>query len=414
MIWNKISRYAIIVIMVLVAAVYLPRLYWQVMGKRVHKPRVDYSPTIDEFLIRRSGTDKKARYTDLQGNAYSRKEYEILLPYRYYYNLEKWGVMPDSVDGLAVDISFIRQHSQMVRLHPWDLEVPQVDLYPLFESESEFTKLEFPDDLFRIKDRIEFIRTEDNTVNEEKSVRFTEALEQVGFDFPARLIAGNPTTRKPFDEGYFILDDAGDLYHLKRKKGDPFVVQVPVPPGIEIRTVRIFEYHRKEFYSILITESDEVYLILYDQYRFVQLPADGFDPDQMTFLFYTYPSYRSIQYAGDGTVRTVITDADFNVLAENEEHWITKDEKAAGKFEKYLFPFQISTSETNSQYIHFTIDYNGPGSLLMALFFLILGVIVKRVRRENLQENWFDYVILLAGGIYGFLALLFVKPEPWN
>lgn len=50
------------------------------------------------------------------------------------------------------------------------------------------------------------IDMESNTVNDEKSIRFTEAMTKKGFRFPAVKIAGNPTTRKEYDEGYILLE----------------------------------------------------------------------------------------------------------------------------------------------------------------------------------------------------------------
>ena len=60
---------------------------------------------------------------------------------------------------------------------------------------------------------MEFIVARTNKINEEKSQLFTEALTAEGFIFPADIIAGLPTTRKSHDEGYFITDSEGTLFH---------------------------------------------------------------------------------------------------------------------------------------------------------------------------------------------------------
>ena len=76
-------------------------------------------------------------------------------------------------------------------------------------------RLEMPGDLFRLKDNIEFIDPETNTVKEEKSNLFMKVFIQKGFKFPAKRVAGNPSTRKAYDEGYFIIDSNDKIFHLK-------------------------------------------------------------------------------------------------------------------------------------------------------------------------------------------------------
>lgn len=64
---------------------------------------------------------------------------------------------------------------------------------------------------------------ETNRVNEEKSERFTQVLSEKGFESPVRYVAGNPTTRKEYDEGYLLIDAGYRVFHVKRLRDRPFV-----------------------------------------------------------------------------------------------------------------------------------------------------------------------------------------------
>lgn len=68
---------------------------------------------------------------------------------------------------------------------------------------------------------------ENNTIDQEKSKVFTEVLKKKEFRFPAQYVAGNPSTRKEYDEGYLILDAEGKLFHMKQTQGRPYVRAIP-------------------------------------------------------------------------------------------------------------------------------------------------------------------------------------------
>ena len=75
--------------------------------------------------------------------------------------------------------------------------------------------LEPATDVFRITgEGIEFVDMETNTIDQKKSAAFTKVLRDKGFSFPARVVSGNPSTRKRYDNGYLLVDDAQRVYHI--------------------------------------------------------------------------------------------------------------------------------------------------------------------------------------------------------
>jgi hypothetical protein len=193
----RISRYILILTAVIAAATALPNLYWTIIEKPVKAPMIRYSCTDKTFMIFRSGTTILRQ--DSKGNSYSRDEYERKLPMLYYVQLASTGKMPDSINGVELDMHTIRKASSNYWFQPKNMDGPQSGLYPLFESESGRVNLEMPNDFFRMKDRLEFIDPKTNKVLKEKSTLFSSTLEKRGFTFPARIIAGIPTVKKSCD-----------------------------------------------------------------------------------------------------------------------------------------------------------------------------------------------------------------------
>ena len=172
-----------------------------------------------------------------------------------------------------------------MRIRPRSIDQPQIALYPLLESKPARFKLEMPKEYFRITDRMEFINAATNEIDETQTKLFTSRLVKAGFEFPAQQYFTNPTTRKAFDDGYFIVDNSGQLFHIKKINGKPFCVNTNIPKNFRIKYMLVKEMNLKEFHSIIFSETNEVYLLLYENYRLQKLPLEGFDAVKEEFLF---------------------------------------------------------------------------------------------------------------------------------
>lgn len=354
-------------------------------------------------------------YLDNQGNSYDRKSYQALLPFSYYYNLARWDVLPDTIDGIPISISYIRRNSQIVRLRSRFFHTPMIQLYPLFESQSDFAHLEMPNELFRITNKIEFLDARTNSVVDSLSEIYNLALVEQGFQFPARYIAGNPTTRKSFDEGYFVIDAANSVFHLKQIKGKPYCANTGIPADLNIRYITVQENSRREFYALTVTWQNDLYLISYDDYKLIRLPVDDFIADEMDFLFTIDPIYRTIKYFNDQELKCIVTDKDYKVIDTYETSWLPKTEWTRSKIAASLFPFQVERGNDRTDYILFNLKFNGWLALIGIFLALSITVLVKKlVYREKLRENWFDLLIVAVTGLYGALAVLLILPEPWD
>ena len=161
-----------LIISVIVLSIYLPEVYWKLFNESVKVPLILYSPVIEKFLIFR--IDSENHYQDEDGKVYTRSKFEALEPIFYFRQLVTEKRMPDSLRGIALDLSLIKINNFRIRLTPNSLNPPTIDLLPMLESRSGRANLSMPEDVFRFTgNSIEFIDCYSNTIDEEKSDFFT-------------------------------------------------------------------------------------------------------------------------------------------------------------------------------------------------------------------------------------------------
>jgi len=403
----RLSRIAVVTLLIAVMSFFLPDLYWKIFEKSTSSSLILYSAVDDCFMLSGDDGHGKRIYKDEHGNTYTRKAYEMKLPFFFFRDLEKWGKYPDTVKGKKASSQIAKKNRQMFRISPKDLHSPEIQLYPLFESNSIFTKLEFPQDMFRITDKIEFIDSKTNEINLKKSKTFTSAMKKSGFVFPACLISGNSTDRKPFDEGYFITDKNRQLFHLKMVSGKPRCKNTGVNFKSGIRYINIEEKMRKEFYGSLITGKGEVYLIGYDNYRMMRLPVDGYNPDIMGLLFVADPLNRNIIYGSKGKRICVLTDRKYNKIRSYVKYGDKCRSGIMKDVQSILFPFSLEFSSGKSRYVPFSMNLNGVLSLvgIFLSVFLYFLIVLKKYGKKSLNRFIPDFIIIIFTGFYGLAAL---------
>ncbi len=405
----KITRYLMLITAVLVLSVYLPKIYWKLFDENVRVPLILYSPITEKFLLFDSFGENK--FTDENGTAYSRSEFEALEPIFYYRQLINDQKMPDSVRGHKIDISEIKLNNFRIRITPDNIKIPTIPLLPMFESQSGRTNLAMPEDNFRITDsRMEFIDCYSNTIDEEKSDFFTEALKKAGFVFPAKAIYGNPTTRKPFDEGYFIVDNADQVFHVKMVKGMPFCKNINVPKGFKVKSMNIAESLLREFYGLIIDENDQLYLISYDNYKLVNIYNKGYNSKTTTMVFRGDLFFRSLQLVNSDSVVVFMYDKNYKVIDRYSQPLKNVKIAPVGVFANIIFPFVVNTSDDSTYYVDLFFSFGSLLALIINIIFLIIAIIIYKIKGYSLIKNIPDFVLVGLTGIFGLLALLIFIP----
>ncbi|VFQ46247.1 DUF4857 domain-containing protein [Desulfoluna butyratoxydans] len=397
----KVSRCAIVLLITLVCAIYVPEQVRRLLVERSFSPFILYSSSLKTFMV--NARDKETgqrRMTDLSGKEYTRREFETALPMFFYKDLAAWGCLPESLDGEEVTYKKVAMNRQVLSLRPRALNSPVVPLYPLYESASGFTQLEEPDSMFRVTGAFEFLDAATNAVDADRSGRFTKALTRKGFAFPAQGIFGNPTARKPFDEGYFITDAEGTLFHLKMVRGNPWVKNTGLAPASGIRYIGMDENPRREFYGLMIEGDGTASLLSWGNYRPIALPMEGYDPDTMSLAVYCDLLKRTFVMTGKKSVRVWVTDRAYRPIAS---HTHGLEAKGGQEMLKQLFPLRVVRSKGETAYALLDVSFNPEG--WMVSLFCLVGLLGWRMRQRRAGRHPEDYLVVLLTGGCGLLAV---------
>lgn len=383
----------------------IPALFQIATDSVSRYPFTYYSSVIHKFCFLDMENDQ-VRGRDTDGNTYSDKEFDRVLPLFYYRQLAMDKTLPDSIEGVAVDIPTISRNTFFFRYRPKDIHTPVIALYPMFESFSGKVNIENPDDMFRLKNRIEFIDIKSNRVNKEKSDYFQQALEKNGFVFPARWVSGIPNNRKNYDEGYFVLDDQNQLFHIKMVNGKPFVKDTKAGDSIQVLAMLPIDVENRSMYGFLFDTNHNFYYLSTDQYRLVKI-LEGVNPQQDRISIMANPLYWNV---AKETKEGESVYALRNQTMEQVDHLFRPAILSTwDKIHSYLFPFTIQFQQSDSAYIYPRVSSYNFKSLGLNL---ILAVLVLIGYRKQTSKQKYGYAgIVLVTGIAGFIATVVLNYE---
>jgi hypothetical protein len=408
----KLSRYFLIILATVVLSQVMPAIYDNLFDVRINTPYVSFGAEKKVFFIYTREEGKGPAFTDSKGEKYTRNRYLDATPSENYFYHIKNGTMPDSINGVKVDARLLQRESFNQMTFPFEFSQPEYKLYPLLESAPE-AELTWPKDFFRIDKRIEFIDAKTNHIDEEKSVTYTGLMKKEGFVFPATLVAGMPTVMKQWDDGWFLTDKEGSLFHLKMVKGEPYFVKISKPDNIKIKKMVCNSYSSREFYATLVSDDNRIYLLRSGDYKLLELPINDYNPDTQALQIAGSLFYKTVILNGEGSIKAYAIDRKYNKVAEYAQTWPVKADMAVGKVFTWLFPFSIEMQPASSHFVHFQVNRNHTGRwiylnlLLLALSFLL----IKRQGRK-LSSNILDLIIVAVTGIFGFIAVnIFANKE---
>ena len=359
-------------------------------------PFTYYSSVVNQFCYF-DQEDDNVRGRDMSGRTYTDAEFYRVLPMFYYRQLAMENALPDSIQGVPVDLHTIARNNFFFWYKPKDKNTPVIALYPMFESCSGKVDLENPSDMFRLKENIEFIDMATNRVDEQKSARFQQALEKAGFAFPAQWVAGIPTSQKSSYEGYFALDSEGHLFHVKMTNGKPFVKDTKVR---DISCMLPMEIENRSLYGFLFDTHHTLYYLSTDGYRLVKV-LDDVDPDKdrvsiMANMFYW-------------TVAKTTSDGEHTYALESrsmqrvDSLFRPAPESAWDKTLPYLFPFTVTFQDSTNSYIYPRVSGYYFPSLPLNIVLAVVTLIVYR--KDRSRGKYLAGIITLCTGIAGFITV---------
>jgi len=405
------SRLSILLLAVLAMSFALPAGFDKAFYRSVDDPLLFFSPGLRQFIHQESMGGHLHEYRDEEGRVYDRQAFEEMLPFLYFRNLERRNLLPVVIDGRSFDARDIAADRQGLEIKARHLRghYPQMQLYPLFNNDPETAMMRFPVEMFRFTDSVmEFINADYNRIDRDLTDAFTLALQEQGFAFPATVVGGNPTNLKPFDDGYFIRDAVGRVFHVKRVLNKPEVVATDIDPSLDVLDIIVKENERREIRGVIITRQGGVHLISWDNYRLIPVPVEGYDPGRMDFKLLIDPLYRTASVVSRRAVFGVAMDADYQALRRYELVRTDHVPALIRHAREFLFPFQLRLDSPYRGQADARLLFGG---LLSGLGILVaLGLLFLHSRRRA-PHGPADFALVTLTGFYGLIAVLMIRAE---
>lgn len=405
------SIYVLMVVLTTLLSMWvLPSLVKKMTDGAKNYPFVYYSSILKELCVM-DFVHKSETFSDIKGNEYPRTAYDSLLPLLNFRQLMMNGTLPDSLEGQEIEPKNIRMKQLVYRFYPAKVNSPQYQMGVLLEAMPKRLNLALPGDYFRMDDRITFIDATTNTVDESKSERFTEALTRKGFSFPVKHYWGNPTTRKPYEEGYFCLDNQGQLFHLKMVNGRPFVKNTGLGDQLTISWFSMHEVSDKRYYGYLFGSKGEFGIVESTEdggyaFRQIDIPAIDIQKDDITIMGNMLYWTIRVTHPNSADVYAVKASTLEQVSSYHMERTLTLWDTLS----EWLFVCSVTpTSEENAYVSLYFSSISWKAFLLNVILVIIFFVCNKKLislRRRGLMSAY----ILLTGFI-GLLSWFVLAPN---
>ncbi|MBK1647189.1 DUF4857 domain-containing protein [Rhabdochromatium marinum] len=410
----RIARWSLIALTLALLAIWLPQVKALLFEYRFGKTQLFYSPVIERFVYKELlGTGHQFVYRDQDGRDYSREEFEQLIPFIYYKNMELWGQLPLELAGQRFDKAAIRAERLVLEFEPRDLpaRAPRIQLFPLLESNPGRSRLRFPENIMRPGQALTFIDSDANRRDPTLTATFTRALDDAGFVFPVRATFGRVSILKAFDAGYFLLDDTGALFQLKRVDGAPWVRLVPLPEGLKVRALKISENTGSAHLGFLLAEDGQLYLLGRDDDPLIPLELPAFDPERMELKILFNPLYRTAIYSDRQDIHAVAMQRDFTPIAHYQRRMAMAEPRLVDTLWDSLTPFSLQWRLPESRYLQLRLCWHGAKACIGSGLALVLALAWLRWRRAPLLANRAFLALVVLTGFMGLIAFLLFPPE---
>ena len=311
---SPLYKGSIVLVCLLIIAVGVTR-YQEEYSRFFEKYYIFFSPVLNDFIYQKNSKGHQFVYGTEQ-TTFDRLAYEKNLPFVYWKNLDIQGELPFQINGESYDKQRIKGARLSLQYRPNSLATREVSLYPLFNPISNNGVIPFPEEVFSLKpDKVVVYDCETVRVNQQITNEMNEKLKAVGVSFPLQRIWGKTTNMKPFDWGYFVKDNVGQIFNLRRSDNELSVRKIPIPHDISsIAYMRISENRQKNFYGYAIDTNSRVFLVAYPDYQFIPLELADFDYRHMPFHLISDPLHYIVRYRNQKTYRAVLFSKQYQLL----------------------------------------------------------------------------------------------------
>ncbi len=409
-----------------------PLLYELVFVKVVDKTHLFYSPVDNNMIYTEQllGRDAKAEeksenhhsdvvYKNEKGEYFTRNEFEEKLPFIYYRNMDMRGLLPMTLHGQSFDSQSIQKERRVLEMtgRLLDQKIYKEKVYPLIESNPGQVALVLPADRIRFTEtHLEFIDSDANGVDDEKTGIYTRALMEKGFTFPAKGVWGNFSTFKPFEGGIFVVDAAGKTFRLLRTDDVLNVTAMPFDAGIVPKKIVIAEAKDRKYLGLLLDTQERVYIVHDNDFRLTYVPTPHYLSQNMDFKLIMDPLFITAVYSDAKTIHAVAFQNALTLpTALQAVHSFQHDmSRSKSTFlmdvGDVLFPFRIALKDLHST--------KGDLSLVLSPQFLGVGIVLHFLlaaayaffyRRHGQKAVYMQSACIVIFGIYILVPFLLLE-----
>ena len=400
---KKLGKLYLYATCILLLSWLLPWLYNLCTPQSVHSPFTLYSCILDDFTSVSSSKKRDLIAQDTKGNLYKGTQFDSVQPMFYNQQLLAEDRMPDSIKGRPITVEAIRMNNFFLSVSPSDLNKTTPRLFMLLESLPKRIDLEDAKEAFRSTDSgLEIIDMASNEIDVAKSKAFTDMMKKKGFEFPIALINGNPVSRKKYDEGYFMTDSKGKLFHMKQTNGRPYVRKIDTDDSLLIANIMITEFPNRQTRAYLSDTQNHFYVV--DENYKVHATEVIYNPFKDGLLivgdmfYYTIKIKREHEeqyYALDSHTYKLVDS--LTRIHEEDPNKIVKD---------ILFPVRLKFTSYNDQWAYPRLsDWSATAFILNIL---LAGIFVY-IRRKEIRRYPLQTVAIVLLGLYAFIPFMVVK-----
>lgn len=320
-------------------------------------------------------------------NSYTQDQRDSLLPEIYTNQLQKRNTLPDSIKGVAIDPMQLRRKRWVFNSMPRDVNRHSPAVYPLMESMPVRFDLQDPELAFTLDNgSISIFKIDGMTIDERKTERFARMLSDRGFKYPAREVRANITTRKPYDSGYLIIDDAGDVYHLKMQAGRPAIARIQHPEHAQALHVAITEFGDKQFLGFVQLSDNTIWGIGFEDYSLIPLPLEDVDlSSNRVNIFRSLLSWTARINYPDSTAWVAVNSFDYKKLGSYEQRRVST---RAEIISSWIIPYEITLTSDDTTVVTPGFTLGTPRAIILWLsVFLMYFVTIFLKRNNKLKTN---------------------------
>ncbi|AFL68902.1 DUF4857 domain-containing protein [Sulfurospirillum barnesii] len=275
-----------------------------------------YSPIKEDFVYQKNFGHHRFEYGIKEKETFNQKEYEALLPFVYWRDLDIQGRLPLDINGEIFSKERIQDSRLSMTYEPQDRGAKEVALYPLLNPKTMQGLIAFPENAIAITQEKIVAYNFDEGFNATLSDEIASALSALHVSFPLQGFWGKVSNLKPYDLGYLFVDAQGKLFNLKRENNRIELKEIAYPKDIRIEHLFISENSEKKVVGYAIDSHNKIY-ILDTTFHFTPLDVEGFDAKTMKFQLISDPLHYLLRLDDGKTYRVILFSKHFE--KEKEE-----------------------------------------------------------------------------------------------